>query len=156
MQLVDEHDWVNFPELRNDELDELLLVSPHFQIVMDFEALVVRVHDGDTVTLRIEERDFDFPLRFLSIDAPELSTGAQGEEAREFLKGLVEGREVYVKVDPLNRVEKFGRLLGDLIVDGLNVGETMVQLGYAFPFERRREGEIEDFDVSLEGSQIGT
>ena len=152
MVFGEEHDFVRFPELASRELDELLLVSPHVQLVNDFEALVVKVHDGDTVTLRIEERSFDFPLRFASIDAPELGDGVVGVEARDYLKQLIEGEVVFVKMDPNNRVEKWGRLLGDVFVGGANVGEQMVLLGFAFPFERRREGELVGFDKLLERS----
>ena len=144
-----EHDFKTFPELTNSELDALLFLSPHFQITSDFEAVVVKVHDGDTVTLKMEERDFEFPLRFLSVDAPELSTGVPGLDARAFLSGVVEGREVFVQIDPKNRVDKYGRLLGDLIVDGFNVADAMVHLGFALPFERRREGEIPSFDKMI-------
>ena len=147
----EERDWKNYPELTNAELDTELLVSPHFQFTTDFEAVVVRVHDGDTVTLRSDERDFDFPLRLASIDAPELGTGVSGEEARDFLAGQVLGERVFVKLSK-ERVEKWGRLLGDVFVGGVNVGESMVQLGFAFPFARRREGELVSFDVILKGA----
>src|SRR3990167_3202118 len=108
MVFGEDHDYVKFPELSNVDLEAELLTSPHFQIVMDFEADVVKVVDGDTVTLQMEERSFSFPLRFRSVDAPELSTGAPGEEARSWLKTQVEGRKAQVVIDPKNRVEKWG------------------------------------------------
>ena len=141
-----DHDYETFPELTNTELSEIGFTSPHVQIESDFRAVVVNVHDGDTVTLRCDFRDFDFPLRFLSVDAPELSTGAPGSESMEWLRNEVEGREVEVRVDRDNRVEKYGRLLGDLVVVGVNIGESMVNLGFAFPFDRRREGELPNLD----------
>lgn len=145
MSSVD-HDWKRYPELRQDQLEEFGLLSPHEQITRDFFARVVGVHDGDTVRLGCDFRDFSFPLRFLSIDTPELSTGVPGLEARDALRELVLDRDVEVKIDRFNRVEKWGRLLGDVFVGGLNVGETMLHLGFAKPFSRRREGEIVDLN----------
>ena|SRR3990167_10824380 len=149
MGVFDEHDYKAFPELSNSELESLGLSSPHEQIVRDFVATVVKVHDGDTVTLRVPFRDFDFPLRLRMIDAPELSTGLPGEEARDYLRLLVEGKEVLILVDPKNRVEKYGRLLGDVVIDGLNVGEVMIHSGFAVPFDLRREGALPDLNKFL-------
>jgi len=84
MVFGEEHDYVNFPELTNKQLQEEGFQSPHEQITEDFRAVVVKVHDGDTVTLRCDFRDFDFPLRFSNIDAPELNMDG-GQEAKEFV-----------------------------------------------------------------------
>ena len=65
-----EHDFHEYPELTNAQMAQHQFSSPHEQITSDFRAEVVRVHDGDTITLRTGFRDFDFPLRLLDIDAP--------------------------------------------------------------------------------------
>ena len=85
-----DHDFKKFPELTKAQLELFALTSPHLQLTEDFFATVVKVHDGDTVTLRIPERDFDFPLRFLDIDAPEMNDG--GEVARDWLSDQVLGQ----------------------------------------------------------------
>ena len=82
--MAQEHDFKKFPELTNRQLEEMQFDSPHRQITANFGADVVKVHDGDTITLRTDFRDFDFPLRFLDIDALELGEG--GEETRDWLK----------------------------------------------------------------------
>lgn len=150
---ADEHDWKNYPELTNVEIAEFGFSSPHFQFVEDFQAVVVKVHDGDTVTLRSDLRDFDFPLRFLLIDAPELNTGTPGEEARDFVKGLCEGEMVEVKIDGTNRVDKYGRLLGDVVVAGQSVSETELMFGYAWSFDSRLEGELPDLNKTFAEKQ---
>ena len=149
MVFGEEHDFKRFPELTNSEIDEFGFLSPHEQITSDFVGLVVKVSDGDTVRLRVGFRDFDFPLRFSSVDAPELSTGSSGQEARDFLKELILGELVDVRIDRFNRVEKYGRLLGDVVVGGLNVGEVMVYLGFAVPFGLRRDGSLPDLNRDL-------
>ena len=147
--LVEDHDFKAYPELTNSELATFGFVSPHVQIVRDFTAEVVKVHDGDTITLRTSFRDFDFPLRMNDIDAPELNTGIRGEEARDFLKGLIEGEMVEIQINPDNRVGKYGRLLGKVFSVGQDVGGLMLIYGYALPFSRRREGEMIDLNKEL-------
>lgn len=145
MTIFDEHDYKNYPELSNVELQEIGLTSPHEQITHGFLGFVVKCHDGDTVTLRCDFRDFDFPMRFSAVDAPELSTGIPGAVARDYLKMRVEGCWVWVEPSK-QRVEKYGRLLGDLVDVGGTLGDEMVALGYSLPFTRRREGELPDLN----------
>ncbi len=145
--MVFEHDYKKFPELTNKQLQEEQFQSPHQQITEDFEAVVVRVHDGDTITIRAGFRDFDFPLRFLGIDAPEMNEG--GEVARDWLRNRILNSTVKIEIDRKNRVDKYGRLLGKVIHGGFNVGEEELSLGLAIPFDRRNEGKIPNLDEDL-------
>lgn len=149
--MVFDHDFKRFPELRNSELEVLRFVSPHVQIEEDFDAVVVKVHDGDTVTLRTEFRDFDFPLRLLDIDAPELSEG--GEVSREWLKNRLLGNEVCVLINRENRVGKYGRLLGKIVHQGMDVGQEELYLGYAVPFGSKNAGEVPESSFYFRSSQ---
>ena len=135
--MVFEHDFKEFPELSNRQMQELQFQSPHEQIIDDFEATVIKVHDGDTVTLRVPFRDFDFPVRMIGLDAPEMNAG--GEEARDWLKGKILHERVLVQIDKKNRVDKYGRLLGRILHGGLDVGDEEINLGLAPPFEERGE-----------------
>ena len=109
------------------------------------------MHDGDTMTLKTEFRDFEFPLRLLNVDTRELNEG--GEDARDFVKGLVEGVDVFVRIDRDNRVGKYGRLLGDVVVGGLSLGESLVRLGFAVPFDERNQGKLPDLNKDLRLNQ---
>jgi len=136
MALDEKHDFKNFPELRNSQMTTLYMDSPHKQILEDFRATVTNVHDGDTVTLKWKERDFEFRMRLRDIDAPELNmTG--GHESRDHLKNLIEGKEVDILIDPKNRVEKWGRLMGDILSGGSQMSEEMIRSGHAVPFDQR-------------------
>lgn len=138
--MVFEHDYKNYPELTNKELEELQFSSPHKQITEDFRATVVKVHDGDTVTLHTNFRDFDFPLRFLDIDAPELNDG--GDITRDWLKQRILGKEVDILIDKSNRVGKYGRLLGRVFHHGMDVGQEELNLSLAVPFGLKNESEV--------------
>jgi len=135
-----EHDYQNYPELTNKEIQEFGFTSPHQQITEDFRATVIKVHDGDTVTLRVSFRNFDFPLRFADIDSEELSEG--GEEAREWLKTKILNQEVDVLINSDNRVGKYGRLLGTIVFNGASVAEEEILLGLAKPFGLKKESEV--------------
>ncbi len=142
--MVFEHDFKKFPELRKGQLEQLQFLSPHKQITEDFEAEVVRVHDGDTITLSTSFRDFVFPLRFLGIDAPEMNAG--GKEARDWLRDRILGEDVQILINAKNRVDKYGRLLGRVFHMGQDVGDEMLRMRLVTTFENRREAEIPDLN----------
>ena len=145
------HDFKNFPELTNSQMQIYYFDSPHRQITEDFEAEVVKVHDGDTITLRWKERNFDFPIRFINIAAPELKgplSKTEQEGARESQKWLEErilNQKVDIVITNTNRVDKWGRLLGNVVFNGIDVGEESIFFGHSKPWEQRGEGLIPDF-----------
>jgi endonuclease YncB( thermonuclease family) len=147
-----EHDWIRFPELTNAQLGELEFQSPHKQITEDFHATVVKVHDGDTITLRVDWRDFDFPLRFLNTDAPELGEPG-GYECQEWLEGILLNEEVDIIIKRIQRVDKWGRLLGIVVHRGIDINEQSMQMGWAKPFDQRHEAELPNLNKELNIAQ---
>ena len=135
------HDFKLFPELTNAQLQFYYFESPHKQIFDDFFARVVKVHDGDTITVKWEERDFDFPVRFLGTNAPELNEEG-GSEAQQWLENILLDEEVYIIIDPKQRVDKWGRLLGKIMHKGVDLNEQSMVFGFAKDFESRKEGKI--------------
>jgi len=146
------HDFDKFPELSNNQMAEFYFDSPHKQIMEDFRAVVVKVHDGDTVTLEWEERDFKFPMRLRNIDAPELNMEG-GDRAKSHLQELVEGQTVDILIDPKSRTEKWGRLLGDIFAGGVTISEEMIRSGLAWDFDQRREGLLPNINKELDLGQ---
>ena len=142
-----EHDFVKYPELTNSQLNEWPHNSPHKQITESFYADVVKVTDGDTIRVMMDERDFDFPIRFLDIDAKEMNEG--GEYAKDWLTSRILNENVKIQINHNKRVDKWGRLLGRVFHNGLDVGEEEIQKGLAVPFGRRQEGEVPNFKGEL-------
>jgi len=134
------HDFKTFPELTNAQMEVYYFASPHKQMTENFMARVVKVVDGDTIRVTCDARDFDFPIRFLEINAPEMSEG--GRKAKEWLSALILNAEVEILMNAKNRVDKYGRLLGSCFFGGLNIGEMMMSLGLATSFEGRNEGKL--------------
>lgn len=98
---------------------------------------VVKVYDGDTVTLSTGEK-----VRLLQIDTPELSPAeCYGEEARSALVSLLsQSGSVSLKEDPkLDKVDRYGRLLRYLFVGKTNINLKLVEVGAAAPYFYRGE-----------------
>ena len=141
------HDFTKFPELTNSQLEQFQFISPHKQITEDFQAEVVKVIDGDTIRLKTDFRDFNFPMRILDINAKELNEG--GEEAKEWMKSRIEHEKVEIKINQKNRVDKWGRLLGKIVHKGIDMGEAIRIAGLATNFKNRRENELPDLDKTF-------
>ena len=146
------HNFKRFPELTNAQMNEFYFSSPHKQIFQDFRATITKVHDGDTVTMTWGERDFPFRMRLSNIDAPELNNPG-GHEARDHLSNIIDGQEVDILINPNNRVEKFGRLLGDIMIGGVVMSEEMIRLSHAVPFDQRRETMLPNIEKELNKNQ---
>ena len=146
-----EHDFKAFPELTDAQMTEFYFQSPHKQIVEDFRATVIKVHDGDTCTVRTDFRDFDFPIRFARIDTKELNAG--GHDARDWAKSRLEGKNITVGIDKKNRVGRYGRLIGEIILDGMNINDEEMRMGIATPFAQKNEGKITDINATLDMKQ---
>ena len=120
------HDFKLFPELTNSQMGLYYFDSPHQQIAEDFWAKVTKVIDGDTIRVKCDFRDFDFPIRFSNIMAAELNEKG-GIESQSWLEKQILGENVEIIVNPKNRVEKWGRLLGQVRHKGFDMGELSIQ-----------------------------
>jgi endonuclease YncB( thermonuclease family) len=126
------HNFKDFPELTNGQSQFYYWDSPHKQIFNDFTCEVVKVIDGDTIRVKWEERDFDFPIRLANINSAEMDEG--GQASKNFLERQILGEEILVLVNENMRVGKWGRLLGEIIHMGQNINQMSMDWGYSVPF----------------------
>ena len=101
--------------------------------ITTFDAEVVSVTDGDTIKVRINGNVES--VRFLLVDTPETNhprLGKQpfGQDAKDFMKQMLEGKTVQLEKDISDR-DKYGRLLYYLYVDGKSVQEELLRNGLA-------------------------
>lgn len=102
-----------------------------------YNAIVLSIHDGDTMTLKIDmgrRIHIEDSIRLYRINTPELSE-VGGKEAREFLRQLCPvGLSVRVRTYK-NKNDKYGRWLGDVWLTHrdkeLCVNDYMVTTGHA-------------------------
>ena len=92
---------------------------------------VFAVIDGDTVLFKPDPartaRAF-FKLRLADIDAPE-SGQPHGDDAKRALETLTRERRATVET---RATDRYGRLVGDLYVDGQRVNAELVRAGHAW------------------------
>ncbi len=113
----------------------------------DIVAVLVGVVDGDTIRVKVVSScsprysslvGFYGRVRLADINAPELSI-PEGLEAKKALESLLAGhRIVYIDVDDLKVFDRYGRIVGVVLVDYnsttlLNVNEWLLLHGYAEP-----------------------
>ena len=92
---------------------------------------VTRVADGDTLTI-LDAANAQHKIRFHGIDAPEKSQ-AFGQKSKLHLSSLVFGKDVRVKYKSR---DKYGRILGTIYVDGLDINLEMLRAGLAWHYKR--------------------
>ena len=90
---------------------------------------VVGVNDGDTLTC-LDESNQQQKVRLADIDAPELSQDF-GKVSREALASMVFGKTVEVVDEGKDR---YGRWIGHLSVNGIDVNRQMVATGNAWHY----------------------
>jgi endonuclease YncB( thermonuclease family) len=92
---------------------------------------VVSVADGDTVTVLTEGKS-QLKVRLYGIDCPEKAQ-AFGTKAKQYTASLVSGKQVEVEAIDQDR---YGRTVGIVFVQGLNVNEAILKAGYAWVYTR--------------------
>ena len=124
-------DFIKFPELTNSQAIIYYWDSPHKQIFEDFEAHVVKVTDGDTIRVETDFRDFLTTVRFAYIDAPEMNEG--GQESKSWLENQILDKDVFIKINPNNRVGKWGRIIGEVIFGGESMSAASLREQHSVP-----------------------
>ena len=95
------------------------------------EGRVVGVHDGDTVTLLMEGNQ-QLKIRLAQIDAPELDQ-AFGQKSKQSLSDMVFNKTIKVEKET---IDKYGRTVGTLIVDGVDANKEQVKRGMAWVYRQ--------------------
>lgn len=104
----------------------------------EFECEVIRVYDGDTIfcdlKLGLGIALEDQSIRLADIDAPEVrgEERQQGLMVRDILRDKLTGKLVIIEIPGK---DKYGRWLGTVYLDSLNINEWLVEEGYAEVYE---------------------
>ena len=118
----------------------------------EYACKVERIVDGDTCDVVL---DLGFNIlhkcrvRLYGIDTPEsrtrnLDEKARGKMASAFLKNAVnEGKKIVIQTKLKDSKGKFGRVLGDVVVDGVNVNQEMVIHHHAVAYFGQSKDDIE-------------
>ena len=134
----------------------VILILLVFQIscgVVSEEYTVKYISDGDTITVTNNKTNKKVKVRLFGIDAPE-ATQKYGLASKEYLMSLTKNKSIIVKG---NTYDKYGRLLGTIYVDGININETMVQTGNAWWYEKfdPKNTKVRDMQIKAKESKLG-
>ena len=109
----------------------ILLLSP---VVLlsgknDIQGKVVKVADGDTITI-LDSENKQIKIRLYGIDAPEKAQDF-GKISRNYLAELVVGKTIDVIV--IN-IDRYSRSVGRIKIDDKEVAEDMLKAGLAWVY----------------------
>ena len=110
-----------------------------------YRANVVNIIDGDTIDVDIDLGFYvlfrDQRIRLLGIDAPEPKgeTKAAGDAATAYLAEAIKGKSIILRSvrgkDGADRKGSFGRWLGTIYLDGVDINQQMIEAGHAVAFQ---------------------
>ena len=118
----------------------------------EYGCSVTRVVDGDTIDVIL---DLGFSVlhkcrvRLYGIDTPESRTRNKDEKARgklaaKFLEDSINnGKQVILRSKLKDSKGKYGRVLGEIIVDDININELMVKRYLAVKYYGQSKQDIE-------------
>ncbi len=102
---------------------------------------VIKVYDGDTITIasRLPNTDgpiYRFSVRLNGIDTPEIRGKSVAEKelaivVRDALRELIMGKVVELR-NVAN--EKYGRILADVYLDSVSINDWLVEQNFAVPY----------------------
>ena len=114
---------------------------------------VTKVVDGDTIDV-ILDMGFNIlfaqRVRLFGIDTPESRTRDKEEKkygllSKYFLKdALSNGKKITIKTYKGDETGKFGRILGDVWIDGKSINQTMCDKGYAVAYYGQNKSLVEE------------
>ncbi len=101
----------------------------------------MRVIDGDT----LEDMREEITYRIVNIDTPETGSRARcpaerdlGNRATNAVRTLLSSAE-RLELRPTGRTDRYGRTIAFVVIDGRDMGETLIAEGLARPWRGRRE-----------------
>lgn len=101
----------------------------------------IRVIDGDTM----EDMRDEITYRLVNIDTPETGSRARctaertlGNRATQAARTLVAGAR-RLEFRATGRIDRYGRTIAFVVIDGHDMGETLIAEGLARPWRGRRE-----------------
>ncbi|WP_203247014.1 thermonuclease family protein [Sporosarcina beigongshangi] len=147
---------IYFPELFTEEEE-----TPSRSGLIPVE--LVKTIDGDTIKIKYEGKEQN--VRYLLIDTPETNhaqLGKQpfGQQAKERNTELMNSGKLEIEFDIGERVDKYGRLLAYIYIDGVSIQEKLLEeglarVGYVYPPNTRHLDAFEKAQERAKKAGIG-
>ena len=142
-------------------MKQYLIAMCWFVLALNTEASeltgkVVSVSDGDTIRVLVNNQQLK--IRLGGIDAPE-SDQPFGQASKRYLAEAVAGKMVVVVYE---KKDRYGRIIGKVLLDGADMNLRQVRAGYAWWYEyyKRDQSEADQQAYSTaeqqaRGSRVG-
>jgi micrococcal nuclease len=119
-------------------------------LMYEYSCEVKRIVDGDTVDVIIDlgfDISYASRVRLFGIDTPESRTRDKDEKARgliskDFLKSYLDKGGVVIRTRK-DKKGKFGRILGEMLVEDININELMIKEHHAVKYHGQSKDDIE-------------
>ena len=117
----------------------------------EYKCNVTRIVDGDTIDAEIQlgfDISFKSRIRLYGVDTPEsrtrdLDEKARGKLASAFLKEKIEGADLVKVQTKLDKKGKFGRVLGIIFADDVDLNQEMINKHLAVAYHGQSKDDIE-------------
>jgi len=119
----------------------------------EYGCTVDRVVDGDTIDVTLDlgfDILFKSRVRLYAIDTPESRTRNKDEKARgklaaAFLQNAIDtAKQVIIRTELKDSRGKYGRVLGSVICDGVDINKAMVEQYYAVAYFGQNKQDVEE------------
>jgi len=113
---------------------------------------VTKIVDGDTIDVLLDmgfDIKYQSRVRLFGIDTPESRTRNREEKVRgllskEYLKNAIKkAKKLTIKTHKGSETGKFGRILGEIFADGVNLNLKMCEEGYAVQYYGQNKSLVE-------------
>ena len=117
------------------------------------EGIVVKVYDGDTITIVSplpfeDSKYYRFSIRLFGIDSAEIKGKSDAEKAvairaRDALSAKILNRTIMLRNVTM---EKYGRLLANIYLDDECINDWMLKNGHAIAYDGGKKTRPDDWD----------
>ena len=137
----------------NNDIQHITYKETHIFIPQIRFAKVIKIYDGDTITVAAKlpfktSPIYRFSVRLRGIDSPEIKGTSEQEckqaiKSRDALHNLIFGKIIEIRN---NGKEKYGRLLADIYYNDIHINKWMDDQGYAVKYEGGKKIRGDDWD----------
>lgn len=112
-------------------LGMVMLMAATVTCAAEVVGVVVGIVDGDTIDI-VDQDKVQHRVRLAGIDAPE-KRQSFGQQSKKSLSDLVYMKSVVVE---FNKRDRYGRLIGKIVIAGVDVNLTQIEKGMAWIYRQ--------------------
>lgn len=112
-------------------MKKILFFILGFTLIFSDSYKVIKVSDGDTITVMSLQQYNKFKVRLYGIDAPE-SDQSFGTQSKQFLSDQILNREIELEIKDTDR---YKREVAIIFLNNVNINGLMVKEGWAWWYE---------------------